>query len=375
MNVTYQTKLIIDSEALKHNFAEIKKAVGDFVEIAPVVKANGYGSSAEMIADLYGHCPYLAVGDIHEADSLRKILPQAPILLLYQPFSAHADAVAENDYVASVSHIDFTESLNDAAKRHNKKLKIHIEIDTGMGRQGVLAKDSVRLAKDIHALSHLEIEGLWTHYACADSPAPEDLAFTRQQTDLFKECISGIENAVGAVKYKHACASAAIFNPHAELFNMVRPGLMLYGYYPSATLKDHITLKPALKLVSVITQIKDVDEGFPVSYNRSFITTRKSKLATVPVGYQHGLSRTLSNKGSFVINGQLAPIRGFVCMDYTIVDITDIQGPVSVGDEIAIFDNVNMTVEKMASLCDTINYEIISKIHNKGVIYGNPQRT
>jgi alanine racemase len=179
-----------------------------------------------------------------------------------------------------------------------------------------------------------------------------------------------MESILGPVMYKHACAGAAIFNKNAAHYNMVRPGYMLYGYYPGNSLKEKVLLKPALKFVSVILQIKEYDEGTPISYNRKYITKRKTRIATVSAGYSDGIRRRLFNagydkNGCFVVNGQRAPITGSVCMDLTMIDITGIEGEVNAGDEVAIFDNINVTVEEMADICGTIGYEIISQIEDK----------
>ncbi|GHV05851.1 hypothetical protein FACS189485_13470 [Spirochaetia bacterium] len=360
----YQTKLLVDVSALKHNFSAIKAAVGDNIEIAPVIKANAYGLGADIIANIYSSCPFLIVGDIYEAMHIRSKLPGSNILLIYQPFPEQINFIVENNYVVSVSDLDFAIKLNKSAQEYNKRQNIHIEIDTGMGRQGILLDECGHFANEISKMENLIVDGIWTHYSCADSYTEDDLKFTESQTKKFKEGVKAIEGIIGIVKYKHACASAAIFNPNAERFNLVRPGIMLYGYYPCEELKEKILLKPALKLESVITKIKEVDTEIPISYRRTYVTKCKTRIATVPIGYQHGISRSLSNQGAFVINGQRAPVCGIICMDYTMIDITDISGPISIGDKVLIFDNVNMTIEEMAKIGKTINYEIIAKIHD-----------
>jgi alanine racemase len=235
-----------------------------------------------------------------------------------------------------------------------------------MSRLGVLVDNCDTFAKSLSECKNLTVEGIFTHYSSADLYAPADLEFTAKQTTLFKKAIKIIEDIIGSIRYKHACAGAAIFNPNAELFNMVRPGYILHGYYPCEEIKNKIKLQSSLRYVTRITQIKEYEPGVSISYGRRFITQRKTLLAEIPVGYSDGLMRKLSNKGAFVIKGQLAPITGNITMDYTMVDITDI-GPdeVKVGDEVAIFDNINMTIERMAELCDTIGYEIITNIKNK----------
>jgi Alr-MurF fusion protein len=362
-----QTRLLVDIDALKHNYVAIKHFVGSDVQVVPVIKADAYGSGADLLANIYSDCNLFAVADLCEAEELHSKIPNAKFLLLYQPFAEEADMVAERDYIiTSVGDTDFVRKLNEAAEKRGKQLTVHIEIDTGMSRLGVLIDDCETLAKVLSECKNLTVDGIFTHYSCANIYTPEDLEFTAKQTGLFKKAIGIIEGIIGSIRYKHACAGAAIFNPNAELFNMVRPGYILHGYYPCEEIKDKITLKPALKYVTQITQIKEYDAGATVSYGRQFVTQRKTRIAEIPVGYSDGLMRKLSNKGAYVINGQLAPIVGVVSMDYTMVDITDIAPEeVKVGDEVAIFDNVNMTIERMAELCDTIGYEIITNIKNK----------
>jgi alanine racemase len=364
------TKLYVDINAVKFNYSQIKKEVGSQVEIMPMVKANAYGCGTDIIANVFRNSRYLAVADIKEAALIRRILPEANIVIIYQPYAADIEEIVSGGYTVSVSNLDFAKKLNDEAGKYNKKIRIHIEIDTGAGRLGLNISECKKFAMSIKEFKSLIVEGVFMHYACADSFSKDDLEFTKRQTVLFKEAAACIEGVLGAIPYKHACAGAAIFNKNAAHFNMVRPGYMIYGYYPSEALRGKILLKPVLKFVSVILQIKEYEKGTPVSYNRRFVTKRKSRIATVSAGYSDGISRKLfdpKNKknGCFAVNGQRAPIAGTVCMDLTMIDITGIKGDVNVGDEVAIFDNVNVTVEEMAGICGTIGYEIISQIEDK----------
>ncbi len=365
--VAAQTRLLVDVDALKHNYAAIKQYVGSSVKVVPVIKADAYSTGANLLADIYSDCSFFAVADLREAEELHRVMKNARFLILYQAFPYEADWIAErSDYVTmSVGEPEFAMALNKAAAKADKMLTIHIEVDTGMSRLGVLADECEQLAAVIAACRNLTVEGIYTHYSSADMYAPEDLEYTAMQTDTFKRAVAMIENRIGTVPYKHACAGAAIFNPEAELFNMVRPGYILRGYYPCEEIKDKITLKPVLTYVTRITQVKEFAAGASISYGRTFVTKRKTQLAEIPVGYSDGVMRRLSNNGAFVIKGQLAPIVGNVTMDYTIVDVTDISPMVNAGDEVAIFDNVNMTVERMAELCGTIGYEIITNIKDK----------
>jgi len=364
------TKLYVDISAVKFNYSQIKKAVGSRVEIMPMVKANAYGCGTDIIANVFKDSKYLAVADVKEAALIRRILPDVNLVIIYQPYAGDIKELVSENYIVSVSNLDFAEKLNAEAESQSKTSRIHIEVDTGAGRLGVDIRKCLSFAQKIKSFDHLVVEGIFMHYCCADSFNEDDLEFTKQQTARFKKAVADAESVLGNIPYKHACAGAAIFNQNAAHFSMVRPGYMLYGYYPGETLRGRVLLKPALKFVSVILQINERDEGTPISYNRKFVTKRGSRIATVSAGYSDGVSRRLFNaenkeNGSFVVNGQRAPIVGTICMDLTMIDITDIEGEVNVGDEVAVFDNVNVTIEEMANICGTIGYEIISQIEDK----------
>lgn len=364
------TKLYVDVGAIKFNYLQLRNSLEKGVEIMPMVKANAYGCGSDIIANVFKDCKYLAVADIKEASLIRRLLPESNIMIIYQPVHDDIDEIVKGNYISAVSDISFAKELNEKARDNNVKCRIHIEVDTGAGRLGISVSGSKQFATEISDLKNLSVEGIFMHYVCADSFADEDLVFTKLQTERFQSAVSDIESILGTVKYKHACAGAAIFNRNAAHYNMVRPGYMLYGYYPSDELKSMIDLKPALKFVSVILKITDYDEGTPISYNRRFVTNRKSRIATVAVGYSDGIYRKLYHpenlkNGCFVVNGQRAPIVGSICMDLTMIDITDIEGEVNVGDEVAVFDNVNVTVDEMADICETIGYEIIARIEDK----------
>jgi len=361
-----QARLLVDVDALKHNYFAIKNYVGEAVSVMPVIKADAYGSGATLLANVYPDCNLFAVADLLEAEELHQTMPDAKFLIVYQPFVEEATWLIDRDYlITSVSELEFIYKLNELATRANQFLKIHIEIDTGMSRLGVLPADCLKFAEALSVCDHLIVDGIYTHYSSADSYVPADLAYTAKQTEAFKNAIKDIESIIGYIPIKHACAGAAIFNPEADLFNMVRPGYMLLGYYPCAEIAQKIELRPALKYVSKITRVQTYEAGVSISYGRSFITQKKTLIAQVPIGYSDGLMRRLSNRGAFVIKGQLAPIVGNINMDYTMIDVTDIHPSVQSGDEVFVFDNVNMTIEKMAALCETIGYEIITNIKSK----------
>lgn len=364
------TRLYVDINAMKHNYFQISRSLEDGVEIMPMVKANAYGCGVDIIANVFKECKYLAVADVKEASLIRRNLPNVNIMIIYQPLIEEIQEIVSEGYVCAVGDLEFAKFLNEEAKNRGKVCKIHIEVDTGAARLGISPGESFEFASAIKQMTNLQLDGIFMHYVCADSFSKSDLDFTALQTKRFVDAVNTIESILGTAPYKHACAGAAIFNNNAIHYNMVRPGYMLYGYYPSSELLDKINLKPAIKFASKIVHISEYESGTPISYNRRFVTNRKTKVATVAVGYSDGIFRKLfhsdgSPSGCFVVNGQRAPIVGSICMDMTMIDITDIEGSVCVGDEVFIFDNINVTLGEMANLCDTIGYEILARIEDK----------
>jgi len=357
------TKLYIDKSAIVHNLSQIKSIVKADTEIVPVIKANGYGSDSCAIAKILDEngINMFAVANTIEAVKLRKAGINQNILLLYQPSFKEIDNITDYNLTSSVCDLKFIENLNENAKQKNKLVKVHVEIDTGMGRLGIKPEDSLIFFKTIMEFDHIETEGIFMHYASADSIGIAEMEYSKKQTKIFNSVVKELKkNGIG-IKYKHASSSGAIFNyPEAE-YNMVRPGFILYGYYPNECFKKIINLKPSFKLVSEIIFIKEVPEGTNIGYGSTFITKRKSKIAAVAIGYSGGLKRSLSNKGYICVKNKKAPIAGRVNMDITMIDITDIPDA-KVGDEAAVFDNELITIEDIAEICDTIGYEIISTI-------------
>ncbi len=362
-------RLYIDKDAIKYNFEQIKKYVEEKVEVMPVIKANAYGVGINEIAQIFKDSKYLAVADIEEGIELKNILPNANILILYQPSYIDIKKIIENDIIPSVGDKDFIIKLNEEAKKQNKICNIHVEIDALTSRTGVLPKELKDFAIVLKNLTNLKVDGVFMHYSSADSLNAEDLTFTKNQTNLFDNAIEELESIIGPVNYIHASAGPGIFNPNAKHYNMVRPGYILYGYYHNVEHKKMIHLKPALKLSALIIRIADYDENTPISYNRRYITNRKRRIATVGIGYADGLSRhmyepNLNKQGYLVVNNQKAPVTGNVCMDLTMIDITDIEGEVKVGDEVYILDNEMVTIEDLANTADTIGHEIIARLNS-----------
>lgn len=229
-----------------------------------------------------------------------------------------------------------------------------------MGRTGIQEQNICSFIEQIKKLDNIEVEGVYTHFATSDS----DIKYTEQQIENFEKTVSLIKKEFKDIKYIHCANSGAILNIKDYPGNMVRPGIMLYGYYPNEGLKEKIKLKPVCTLKSKISFIKEVEPKTSISYGRTYITNKKTVIANVPIGYADGIRRMLSNKGNVVIDGQKVPIVGTVCMDSFMIDVTQLKD-VKIGDDVYIWDNNIITLDEVANQCQTINYEILSTISNR----------
>jgi alanine racemase len=359
----HQSQIIVSKNALIHNYNAIKQYVGEGVSVLPVIKADGYSAGAKMLASIYQDCEVFGVADIAEAKCLHEMFPEKKFLILYQPLMAEVEEVADvSDYViCSVFDIEFVKKLNECGK----PVRVHIEVETGMCRLGVSLVKLKKFCELIEPLKNIVVNGIFSHYSSADSYEKIDRDFTAFQTSEFENAICIAEKILGELKYKHICSGEAIFNPSCKLFNMVRPGYILHGYYPCDEMKSSIKLLPAYVWKSFVSRLSDVPKGSRISYGHTFFAERDSKIVSVPVGYSDGLPRLLSNKGSMVVSGHKVPIVGNITMDYTMIDVTDI--PVSVGDEVYVFDNEVVTIDDMAKFSETIGYEILTNIKTKNL--------
>ena len=240
------------------------------------------------------------------------------------------------------------------------KAKIHIEIESGMGRTGVQEKNLVHFIEKIKQMNNIIVEGVYTHFAESDT----NIEYTQEQINKFRKAVDIVKQKFDTIKYVHCANSGAILNIDNYPGNMVRPGIMLYGYYPDLKLRDKIKLKPVCTLKTKISFMKEVEKDTPIGYGRTYVTTKKAKIANIPIGYADGIKRAMSNNGNVVINGKKAPIVGTICMDSFMVDVTKIEN-VNIGDEVYIWDNKIITVDDIAKECKTINYEILCTISNR----------
>ncbi len=356
MKITRPTVMEVDLNAFEYNVQKIKEFVGEKAQLMPVVKANGYGTYINEAKNIINKFEIVAVAIVDEAINLRNSGYENDILILNQPAREEIEKIVEYNITVGTCEIEFIEELSKVSE----KAKIHIEIDTGMGRTGINPKELPNFLDELKKYSNIEVEGIYTHLSSPDT----DFEYTQNQLKLFDESVNLAKEKLGDIKYVHSLASNGILNFKNSNYNLVRPGIILYGYKSEENTYEKIDLKPVCSLKSKITFLKEVEEGTSIGYSRKFITNKKAKIATIPIGYADGLSRLLSNKGFVVINGKKAPIVGNVCMDSIMVDVSEIDS-VKLGEDVYIWDNKIITVEEIASLTNAINYEVISTISSR----------
>ena len=349
--ITRPTIMEVDLNNLEYNINQIQNYVGSNVKLMPVIKASGYGTYINKRLDILNMFDIVAVACVDEAVEIRHLGYDKEIFVLNQPYVTEIEKIIKYNIAVGISSKDFAIALGE----HKEQVIVHIEVGTGMGRTGI-HPDRVKSFLQVLP-NNTKIEGIYTHFSSADS----DDEYTKKQIVSFNRAVQSIEEEIGNVKYVHAAASNAILNYPETHFNLVRPGIILYGYPASDTTFEKINLKPIAKLKSKITFLKEVEEGTSIGYNRSYVTNRHTKVATVPIGYADGFRRTFSNGGKVLVNGMEATIIGKVCMDGFMLDVTDILD-VKLGDDVYIWDNDKIKLEDLAKACDTINYEILSTV-------------
>ncbi|NLC67683.1 MAG: alanine racemase [Clostridiaceae bacterium] len=356
----------INLDNMAHNVKEIRKITNKRTELMGVVKADAYGHGAVEVARalLENGVSRLAVAMIDEAIQLRKHGIDAPILIMSHTDPSRAEDVIKYNVAQTVFSYELAEVLSNAAIRLGHKARIHIKVDTGMTRVGF--KPGYGIVEGIIEMSKLKgiiVEGMFTHFASADE---NDRDYTYMQFEKYISICTELRRVGIHIPIKHVANSAALIEFPEMHLDMVRPGIILYGHYPSSKIdRSKINLKPAMTLKANIILVKEVEYNIPVSYGRVFTTRRRSKIATVPVGYADGYSRTLTGKARVLINGEYAPVVGAICMDQFMVDVTDVKSDVKVGDEVVIFGTQagkEIKAEEVASLAGTINYEVISVV-------------
>ena len=348
-----QTYLEVNLSNFKHNINEIKKLHKD-KEIIPVIKANAYGTHINKRLDIINEFNIVAVAIVEEALYLRELGYKKDILVLNQPYIEEIEDIISNNITVGLSSIDFLKELI----KQDKQVKIHVEVETGMNRTGFQSLDE--LLKTLHNSNNIIVEGLYTHFSSADT----DDEYTKKQISKFKEYYNILIKEFPNLKYIHTSASNGLVNYNIDITNAIRPGIIMYGYPSYDEILNKIDLKPTTKLITKISYLKEIPANESVSYNQAYKTNKITKIATIGIGYADGLRRSLSNKGNVIINNTLCPIIGNVCMDSILVDVTHLQN-VSIGDKVYIYDNELVTLEDIAKISNTINYEILSNISER----------
>lgn len=361
MNTKNRVYATVNLDAIFKNLENMKKNIQEDTKIIAVLKADGYGHGAVPIAKHIEPLPYLwgiAVATVEEGMILRKNGITKPILILGYTFSDDYDTIIEQEMRPAVFTLKMARELSKAAVRLKKPAKIHIKIDTGMSRIGYRnLEQAVPEILEISALDGIEIEGIFTHFARADETDP---APAYQQMETFEQFIHALEEKGLSISVKHCSNSAGILRMKEANMNVVRAGIILYGLYPSDEVeKDLVPLEPAMELKSHIVYIKTLEPGVAVSYGGTYVTSRPTRVATIPVGYADGYCRGLSNKGFVLIHGKKAPILGRICMDQFMVDVTDIP-EAQEADEVTLLgrdQKEQITMEELGNLSGRFNYE------------------
>lgn len=358
----------ISLEAIGHNIREVKKRLPEGVKLLGVVKANAYGHGAVPVASyLENQVDYFATATIEEAVELRENCISAPILILgYVSPSQYGDLV-EYDITQTIDSYAQALALEKEAARQNRKAKAHLAVDTGMTRIGfqVTEHDADEAAK-IADLPHIELEGMFTHFSCADQ---EDKTYCSMQMEKYDKMTALLAERGVTIPLRHICNSAGIMEFDDHRFEMVRSGIITYGIYPSEEVKkERLDLIPALSWKSHVIHVKEVGPGIGVSYGATYVTEKPmTRIATVSAGYADGYPRALSNQGCVLIHGKKAPIIGRICMDQMMVDVTDIPD-VQVEDVVTLVGtdgDETITIEEIANPAARFDYEMLCDISSR----------
>ncbi|ABO34380.1 alanine racemase [Methanococcus maripaludis C5] len=357
----------IDLSAIKNNIEEIRRITNPKSQVMAVVKANAYGHGAVEVSKvcLENGADRLAVARSTEALELRNAGITCPILVFGYCTEEEIEKMVENDITLTVYSFETASSIQKTAEKLGKHPKIHIKVDTGMSRLGFLPrKDAVETIQKIMELENIEVEGIYTHFADADN---SDKTYTTLQFSRFTNFLHDLEENEIFIPIKHASNSAAIIDHPETHLNLVRPGIILYGLYPSELVhKERINLKPAMSLKVLVTHVKEVPENTKISYGCTFETKKPSKIASLPIGYADGFTRMLKN-GYVLIHGSRVPVIGRICMDQCMIDVSYIEN-VQVGDVVTIFgtqENETIPIEEFGEKLGTINYELVCMVASR----------
>ncbi|RLD73348.1 MAG: alanine racemase [Bacteroidetes bacterium] len=359
-----KTAAIVNLKHIKENLVTIKQFVGD-KKICAIVKADAYGHGAVEVSKFIiesGLVDYLGVATVEEGCELRDAGIKTPILLLGITFKDQFNLCVKNDFTVTVSSAEDIAELNKIASKHNKLVKTHLIIDTGMGRIGVRQENYKNLAEELLKASNLDFEGIFSHFS--DSSNNE---YSGIQIQEFKKAVEYFEKAAGKSLVKHMANSGGILNLPESYFDMVRPGIILYGYKPYDNYSKKKIFNPSMTFRTEISFVKYVEKGTVISYGADTFTKEDCYIATIPVGYADGISRSLSDKMQVKINNKIYPQIGRVTMDQTMIILG--QDLYSAGTEVLIFDDNSYSVDNYADLMGTIPYEVTCNVSKRVIRY------
>lgn len=359
----------INLDALAHNMREIRRVTNPDAQIMAVVKADAYGHGVKECSGalLENGADRLGIATLYEGIELRRLYPDVPILILGSSMESEAEELVKYDITPNVYTYSMAKAMSDAGVKLNKTVKVHIKLDTGMTRIGFYVNDSdnsnvIDEIAEISKLPMLEIEGIFSHFSTSDEA---DREYTHLQFKRFMSVCDELSARGINIPIKHICNSAGIIMYPEYHLDMVRPGVILYGMYPSDDVdKTRLDLKYVMSLKSAVTCVKDIEPGRGVSYGKEYIADGAARLATVPVGYADGYFRQLAKKAKIAIGGKLFPIAGRICMDQCMIDVTGVNN-IKRGDEALIFGDGAVTVDDIAKWMDTINYEIVCMLSRR----------
>ena len=373
MKTLKRTWAEISLDNLEHNYRALRARTPQGCKFLGVIKADAYGHGAVPVSGTLSElgCEYLAVSNLEEAVQLRRGGIRTPILILGYTPPEYADTMVFMDLTQEIHSLDYARALEERLRGTNYILNVHLKLDTGMGRIGFLAYGEHSELPQLAAfsqLTHLRVEGAFTHFSAADSRREDDERYTALQYARFTSALAELDGCGIRPTLRH-CANSAVTILHPEYsLDMVRGGIALYGCAPDVDCEGLLDLRPVMTLRTTIAQIRDVAAGTPISYGRTFTAPRDLRMAVLPIGYADGLSRGLSGKVSFRLRGQDVPVIGRICMDMCMVDITSAPDA-KVGDELTLFgydeDGARVPVERLAEASGTISYEILCTLSKR----------
>ncbi len=371
----YQTHLKVHLDNIRDNLLAIRGLVGDKTKILIAVKGNGYGHGSVQVSRVGEEAgmDYLGVATVAEGVDIRNAGVRLPILKFSPAFPDEMTAALESNLSLAVIERENIQTLQDTAKSLGKRATVHLKVDTGMGRIGVQPEEAPELAAFIEKqCPNLYLEGLFTHMPVADLADLDPFLYTENEIQEFKDILAQVNQAIGReIEIAHCANSGDVLAHPNSWMNMVRPGIMIYGYYPDTSTAKTLFLKPGMSFYSRVSFVKKVKEGTPISYGQTWVAPRDTYIATVPVGYADGYNRLFSNRGRMLINGRSYQVAGRVCMDQTMLDLGP-ETDVKAGDQVVLLGRSGDQVISAYDWADklgTITYEITCQMNQRVIRY------